>query len=86
MRVVADIQHPRYKIQIFNYNSKYMLKVELGQFEQVYKIGEADVFGLDEVKAMITPELLDNALKRFVTMREDWENAFAQKNVIKTEE
>jgi hypothetical protein len=85
MRVVADIQHPRYKIQIFNYNSKYMLKVELGQFEQVYKIGEADVFGLDEVKAMITPELLDNALKRFVTMREDWENAFAQKNVIKTE-
>jgi hypothetical protein len=86
MRVVADIPHPRYKIQIFNYNSKYMLKVELGQFEQVFKIGEADVFGLDEVKAMITQELLDNALDRFMSMRVDWEKAFAQKNIVKTEE
>lgn len=80
MRVIAEIPHDRYKIQIFNYNSKYILKVELGQFEQVYKIGELDVVGLEDIKLMVTEELLENCLHRFVSMRTDWENAFARKN------
>lgn len=81
MRLVKDIPHERYKIQVFNYNAKYILKIELGQFEQTYKIGETDVYGLEDVERMITPELLSNALKRFVEMRSDWEMAFKQKNV-----
>ncbi|MFY7991128.1 MAG: hypothetical protein ACOVO3_10350 [Fluviicola sp.] len=80
MRIVAEIPHPRYKIQIHSYNGKYMVKIELGQFEQTYKIAETDVMSLDEVKNMITPELLTNALQRFIAMREDWEAAFQQKN------
>ena len=80
MRVIAEIPHERYKIQIFSYNAKYIVKIELGQFEQVFKISETDVFGLDDVKAMITHELLKKSLDRFITMREDWENAFNTKN------
>lgn len=80
MRVIAEIPHERYKIQIFSYNSKYILKIELGQFEQVFKIGEMDLMGLEELKSMVTGELLDNCLSRFVSMRTDWENAFARKN------
>ncbi len=76
MRLIKDIEHPRYKIQVFQYNGKYILKIELGQFEQTYKIGETDVMGLAEIEKMITPELLSNALQRFVDMRADWENAF----------
>jgi hypothetical protein len=83
MRVVADIPHTRYKIQIFSYNNKYSLKIELGDFEQTYKVGETDVFGLDDVKAMITPTLLENCLTRFITMRTDWEEAFKLKNTVK---
>ena len=80
MRIVAEIPHPRYKIQIHSYNGKYMVKIELGQFEQTYKIAETDVMSLDEVKNMITPELLTNTLQRFIAMREDWEAAFQKKN------
>lgn len=80
MRLIKDIPHDRYKIQVFNYNAKYIVKIELGQFEQTYKIGETDVYGLEDVERMITPELLSNALKRFVEMRSDWEIAFKQKN------
>lgn len=80
MRVVADIPHSHYKIQIFLYNSKYLVKIELGQFEQVFKIAEADVMGLEEVKRMVTDELLKNSLDRFLTMRTDWEKAFKQKD------
>lgn len=80
MRVVAEIPHEKYKIQIFNYNSKYIVKIELGQFEQVFKIGELDVMGLEDVQNMITQELLSNCLTRFIQMRSDWENAFGTKN------
>ncbi|MFT7343572.1 MAG: hypothetical protein ACI9XP_000146 [Lentimonas sp.] len=81
MRLVADIPHDRYKIQLFNYNSKYIVKIELGQFEQSYKIGETDVMSIDEVKNMITPELLSGCLKRFLEMRAEWEAAFNNKNI-----
>ena len=80
MRVLKDIPHERYKIQIMSYNAKYIVKIELGQFEQIFKIGETDVYSLDEVEKMITQELLSNCLKRFIEMRSDWENAFHQKN------
>ena len=52
----------------------------MGQFEQLFKIGELDVNSLEEIEAMITPELLTNCLKRFIDMRSDWENAFQKKN------
>ncbi|TXI84288.1 MAG: hypothetical protein E6Q37_08725 [Crocinitomicaceae bacterium] len=80
MRVIAEIPHSHYKIQIFNYNSKYLVKIELGQFEQVFKIAEMDVNGLEEVKSMVTQSLLDNSLNRFMEMRSDWESAFSVKN------
>jgi hypothetical protein len=80
MRVIEEIPHPKYKIQILNYNSKYILKIELDQFEQLFKIAELDVFGIDDIKKMITNELLENSLDRFLSMREDWLNAFNKKN------
>jgi len=76
MREVATIPHEHYHIQIFNYNEKYILKIELGQFEQIYKLAEKDIKDVEDIKKMITPELLSNALKRFVSMREDWAEAF----------
>ena len=64
---------------MFLYNAKYLVKIELGQYEQTYKIAEADVAGLEEVKQMVNDNLLKNALQRFLTMREDWEEAFRNK-------
>lgn len=83
MRVIKEIPHERYKIQIFQYNGKYIVKIELGQFEQTFKIGEMDVYGLEDVENMITDDLLSNTLKRFVEMRTDWSNAFQSKNIKK---
>lgn len=82
MRLVKEIPHERYKIQIFNYNSKFIVKIELGQFEQSLKIGESDVDGLDDVERMVNPTLLSNCLKRFIEMRSDWEEAFKFKNTL----
>lgn len=82
MRVIAEVPHSRFKIQIFSYNAKYLIKIELGTFEQTFKISETDVSGVEEVKSMITTELLTNCLNRFITMRSDWEQAFQQRNQL----
>jgi len=76
MRLITDVPHDRYKIQIFNYNSKFIVKIELDQYEQVYKINELDVSGVDDIKKMINSSLLENALLRFVEMRKDWVSAY----------
>ena len=81
MRLVKDIPHEKYKIQLFQYNGKYILKIELGQFEQTYKIGDTDVYGVEDVEKMITPQLLKNSLNRFVEMIADWGEAFTNKNL-----
>lgn len=76
MRVVAELPHPRFKVTVFSWNEKYIVKVEIDQYEQVYKIKEMDVNGLEEVKEMINDEFLDNCMQRFLTMRTDWVGAY----------
>ncbi len=80
MRLITDIPHARYKIQVFNYNSKYIVKIELDQYEQVFKIGETDVNGVEDVIKMVNETLLKNSLTRFVDMRSDWANSFKEIN------
>jgi hypothetical protein len=80
VRLVKEIPHERYKIQIFNYNGKYIVKIEIGDYEQTYKIGESNVDGLEDVERMISSDLLSSTLRRFVEMRGDWETSFKEKN------
>jgi hypothetical protein len=80
MRTIAEIPHHTFKITVFSYNTKYILKIELGQFEQIYKIAEMDVNGLDDIRRMLTDNFYDNCMDRFLKMREDWHQAFNNKN------
>ena len=76
MRVIAEIPHQVMKITIFAWNEKYHIKYEVGQFEQTFKIGQADVTGVDDLKKMSTPEFETKVLKRFVEMRSDFAEAW----------
>ncbi len=82
MRIVKEIPHPQFKITVFSWNSKYIIKIEIGQFEQVYKISELDVLGLDEIENMLTDDFLKGVMDRFLTMRTDFAEAFRNKNII----
>tara|TARA_B100000768_G_scaffold112236_1_gene103966 strand:+ start:11944 stop:12183 length:240 start_codon:yes stop_codon:yes gene_type:complete len=75
MRVIAEIPHSHFKIQIFSWNGKYQLKIEIDQYEQTYKVSETNVKGLEEVKALITEEFLSKVMGRMISMREDWNEA-----------
>jgi hypothetical protein len=80
MRIVAEIPHNQIKISIFSWNSKYIIKLELGNFEQSFKIKEQDVSGLEDIKKIISEEFLNNAFNNFLKMRENFNSSF-QKNI-----
>lgn len=75
MRVIAEIPHSHFKIQIFSWNGKYQLKIEIDQYEQTYKVSETNVKGLEEVKDLITEDFLSKVMGRMISMREDWNEA-----------
>ncbi len=79
MRLIDTIPHNLFSIQVFNFNSKYIVKIELDQFEQSFKINQTDINGVDELKAMLDSEFLKNVLNRFIQMRSDW--ALSYKNI-----
>ena len=69
MRVVAEIPHADFKITLFSWNGKYLLKLERGMLEQTYKISEMDVSGDEEVKALLTDEFIKTVGDIFLQMR-----------------
>ena len=82
MRTIAEIPHHTFRISVFSYNAKYIVKIELDQFEQIYKINEMDVMGLEDIKMMLTPQFLENCMDRFLSMRQDWHKSFNEKQSL----
>ncbi len=80
MRLVKQIPHDRYLIQIHQYNGKYILQITLGQFEQSFKLDVADVMNVDDLENAIDDAFLSKCLHRFVEMREDWTAIYAKIN------
>ncbi|MBI2259112.1 MAG: hypothetical protein HYU67_09475 [Flavobacteriia bacterium] len=79
MRLLLEIPHSKYKIQWFHYNNKYILKIELGTFEQIFKIDETEITQIDELSSMVNGLFLDHCLNRFIQMRTDWNNIIQNK-------
>ncbi len=77
MRVIAELPHPDCKISIFSMNQKYIIKLEKGVFEQIYKISELDVpDGVDGVFKILNDVFIKNASERFNEMRADFNTAY----------
>ncbi|MFM7472737.1 MAG: hypothetical protein ACKO00_02320 [Crocinitomicaceae bacterium] len=72
MRLIKQIPHDRFLIQLHQYNDKYIVKIELGMFEQLYKIHVQEVDNLDKLENQIINNLLPNAFQRFLAMRSEW--------------
>lgn len=76
MRVVEEIPHHTFKITIFSWNARYIIKVELDKYEQTYKVNENEVTGLNDVKQILNDAFLESCMKRFLTMRSDFNQSF----------
>ncbi len=68
MRVVGEIAHPDCKITIFQWNNRYLIKLEAGLLEQTFKVSEYDISSEDDLKKILSPEFIEKALERFQDM------------------
>ena len=69
MRLIEQYQQAGFTISIFQWNGKYQLKVEQGSLIQEYKIPEDRITkGIDQVKAIISPEFITVATSIFKEM------------------
>lgn len=69
MRVVAEIPGEAFKITIYSWNGKYLVKFERGPYEQTYKVSEMDLTGDEDIKKLIEDEtFLASVTQRFGEM------------------
>lgn len=76
MRLVEEIPHHTFKISVFNYNEKYIIKIELAQYEQSFKVPCSDVNGMEDIKKLLNEPFLESVMHRFLSMREDFSKTF----------
>lgn len=43
MRVIGELPHPEFKITLFHWNNRYLVKIEQGFLEQTFKIDEFEI-------------------------------------------
>ncbi len=75
MRIVGTIEHPVFKISIFSWNEKYIVKLEAGLFEQSYKFRESDFASWEDLKAFFNEAMLADVHNTFKKMSEDAQRA-----------
>ncbi len=70
MRVVGEIVHPDCKITFFQWNNRYLIKLEAGLLEQTFKVNEYDIATEDDLKKIVNEEFIEKAHLRFQEMYE----------------
>lgn len=73
MRFVQDIPHPQFKIGVYAWNGKQIIKIEAGPYEQTYKVSDLDLTGAEGIPAMLDEPFLAGVARRFGEMDADWQ-------------
>lgn len=70
MRIIGDIPHDIYKITLFEWNSKYIIKIESGPYEQSYKVDQME-FDADDLRSLLDTAFMKGVTRRFHEMHQD---------------
>ncbi len=73
MRFVQDIPHPQFRIGLYAWNGKYILKIDAGPYEQTYKVSEMDIVEQADVLTLLDDDFLQRVADRFRDMATDWQ-------------
>ena len=80
MRVIGNIPHPTITISIFAMNDKYQIRFEAGPMEQIFKIPQTEVNGLEGINKLVDEEFLQKIMDRFNEMYLSFKDAKARLN------
>ena len=82
MRFVQDIPNSQFRIGLYAWNGKYIVKIEAGPYEQTYKISEMDITNPEAVPTMLDVEFLNRVAQRFQEMDADWQATGERNDVL----
>ena len=68
MRAIGNIPHPSIRISVFILNDKYLIKLEAGPMEQVFKIPKTEIAGMEAIEKMLDEEFMKKVMERFNEM------------------
>lgn len=68
MRLIREIPSRDFKITLFAWNNRYLIKLEQGLLEQTFKINQFDVESEEQVIKLLDAEFIERAEKRFSEM------------------
>lgn len=78
MRIVGEIPNPHCKITIFQWNNRYLIKLETGLLEQTFKIDQFEIFDEKDLQKIVNGPFLKQALNRFSDMEKSLREALEQ--------
>jgi NADP-dependent 3-hydroxy acid dehydrogenase YdfG len=68
MRVLKEIPTPHYKMTLYAWNNRYIIKLEQGLLEQTFKVNEFDVTSETDIEKMMDETFVKEAIERFDDM------------------
>ncbi|WP_247236373.1 hypothetical protein [Telluribacter sp. SYSU D00476] len=83
MRYIHDIPHPQYKISLYQWNGKYIIKFEAGgMYEQTYKLDETEVSSPEEVHQILDDTFMARVTERFTAMHADFGDSLIRNGIV----
>ena len=82
MRYIKDIVSNKYKISLYQWNNKYIIKIESGMYEQTYKIDQYEVSNVEEIEKCVDDLFLNKVTSLFDSMNTDFTDTLKRNEVI----
>ena len=82
MRYIKDVPNKEFKISIYQWNNKYIVKIEAGMYEQTYKIDEYDVSSVEDIENCMDALFMVKVSATFGMMQMDFSDTLNRNEVI----
>ena len=70
MRVIGEIPHSEFKITLYHWNNRYIIKLEKGHLEQTFKVDQFELTSEKEIHVLVDEVFLQKAGDRFESMEQ----------------
>lgn len=70
MRIIGEIPHSQCKVTLYQWNNRYLIKLEKDKLEQTYKVDQFDLTSEKELLLLVDEAFLQKALIRFDDMEQ----------------
>ena len=81
MRYIKDIPNENFKIGLYHWNNKYIIKIESGMYEQTYKIDDYELQNQGELEVCLDKHFLATLNEKFASMHEDFMESFRRNDI-----